>query len=88
MKKIIYIELLNEGTISYRPVLSYCVHKNITLLNELNEEGEKDDDTEEWAFNPGDYVITEQHVFNDGTIYPLVVDKLSCPEKRITKKNK
>ena len=50
--------------------------------------GEKDDDTEEWAFNPGDYVITEQHVFNDGTIYPLVVDKLSCPEKRITKKNK
>jgi hypothetical protein len=82
MKKIIYIELLNEGTISYRPVLSYCVHKNIYIL------GEKDDDTEEWAFNPGDYVITEQHVFNDGTIYPLVVDKLSCPEKRITKKNK
>lgn len=68
MKKIIYVELLNEGTVSYRPVYSDYICDNIYIL------GEKDDDFEEWAFNSGEYVITEPHVFSDGTICPLVKD--------------
>lgn len=72
MKRIIYVELLNEGVVSFRPVLSECVCKNIYIL------GEKDDDSEEWAFNPGEYVVTEPHTFSDGTKYPLAINRLGC----------
>lgn len=70
MKRIIYIELLNEGVVSYRPVLSEFVCNNIYIL------GKKDDDSEEWAFNPGEYVVTEPHTFSDGTKYPLAINRL------------
>ena len=67
MKNVIYVELLNEGVILYRPVLSECICDNIYLL------GEKEDDSEKWAFDTGKYVVTEPHTFSDGTTSPLVV---------------
>ena len=70
MKRIIYVELLNEGVVSYRPVLSECVCNNIYIL------GEKDDDSEEWAFNPGECVVTETHTFSVGAKYPLAINRL------------
>ena len=70
MKNVIYVELLNEGVISYRPVLSECICDNIYSL------GEKKDDSEEWAFDPGTYVVTETHIFSDGTTFPLVVSAM------------
>lgn len=70
MKKTIYVELLNEGTTTYRPVLSEHVCDNTYIL------GDKDDDTEEWAFKPGGLVLTEPHTFSDGTVHPLVIKQV------------
>ncbi|WP_257667144.1 hypothetical protein [Parapedobacter tibetensis] len=57
MKKTIYIQLLGEGTIVYRPVPAIEIGENIFQLK-----GEEiyDPDDEEWEFLPGTKVRVEQ----------------------------
>lgn len=57
MEKTIYIKLLGEGTIVYRPVPAIEIGKNIYQLK-----GEEifDPDDEEWEFLPGTKVKVKQ----------------------------
>jgi len=57
MEKTVYIQLLGEGTIVYRPVPAIKINENIHLLK-----GEEifDPDDEEWGFLPGTKVRVEQ----------------------------
>lgn len=59
MKRIIYIQLLNEGSVAYRPVSSNEIGKNIfrvdgTEIYDLKHE--------EWEFPPGTLVIVEEQI--------------------------
>ena len=57
MEKTIYIQLLGEGTLVYRPVPATEVSDNIFQL-----QGEEifDPEDEEWEFLPGNKVRVEQ----------------------------
>ena len=57
MRKIIYVQLLGEGTTVYRPVPAVEIDENVYLLK-----GEEifDPDDEEWEFLPGTKVRVEQ----------------------------
>lgn len=57
MEKTIYIQLLGEGTIVYRPVPAIEIGENIFQLK-----GEEiyDPDDEEWEFLPGTKVKVKQ----------------------------
>jgi hypothetical protein len=57
MKRIIYIQLLNEGSVAYRPVSAYLIGENIYKIDgsecyDPNDEG--------WEFPPNTYVIVEE----------------------------
>ena len=57
MEKTIYIQLLGEGTLVYRPVQAIKIGENIYQLK-----GEEifDSEDEEWKFLPGSKVRVEQ----------------------------
>ena len=50
--KTIYIELLNEGTVVYRPVQASPVGKDLFRIESINE----DPEDEEWCFPTGTIV--------------------------------
>lgn len=57
MERTIYIQLLNEGSIAYRPVPALQIENNIykVLGFEIY-----DPEDEEWEFLPGSYVLVEE----------------------------
>lgn len=57
MKKIIYVQLLNEGSVAYRPVSAYLMKKNIYKIDGSECYNLED---EEWEFLPGMYVLVEE----------------------------
>jgi hypothetical protein len=57
MKKTIYIQLLNEGSIAYRPVSACAIKKNIYKVDGSECYNPED---EEWEFLPGTYVLVEE----------------------------
>lgn len=57
MKKIIYVQLLNEGSIAFRPVSAYEIGNNIYKIDGSEV---YDPEDEEWEFKPGMSVIVEQ----------------------------
>jgi hypothetical protein len=59
MKRIIYIQLLNEGSVAYRPVSSLEIEKNIFRVDGSEIYNPED---EEWEFPPGTYVIVEKQI--------------------------
>jgi len=59
MKRIIYIQLLNEGSVAYRPVSSHEIGKNIFRVDGSEIYNPED---EEWEFPPGTYVIVEEQI--------------------------
>ncbi len=71
MKKTIYIQLLGEGTIVYRPVPAIEMGDDIYQV-----EGEEiyDPDDEEWEFLPGTEVRVEQKEF-EGKKVLVATDK-------------
>lgn len=69
MKRRIYIELLEEGTTVYRPVLSTMIGDNVFIV------GSKEDGEEIWEFEPGEIVEVEQHTFASGKTDLLAVRK-------------
>lgn len=61
MKKTIYIKLLNEGSIAYRPVNAIAYKENIY---EIVSHEIYDPEDEEWEFLPGTLVIVEERNLN------------------------
>ena len=70
MRKIIYIQLLDEGTTIYRPVLSTVIDDNIYIV------GNRDDNDEKWEFEPNEIVEVKRHVFKDGKCGLIAVKKI------------
>ena len=56
-KKIICVQLLNEGSVAYRPVSAYLIEKNIYKIDGSECYNPED---EEWEFLPGMYVLVEE----------------------------
>ncbi len=61
MKKIIYIEVLEEGTKVFRPVPASKIKDNIYKV-EGNDIYETHNET--WAFIPGTSVVVEEQTLN------------------------
>lgn len=57
MERIIYIQLLEEGTVVYRPVPAIKLTKNVY---EIKGEDIHDPEDEVWEFKPGVHVIVEK----------------------------
>lgn len=63
MERIIYIQLLEEGTVVYRPVLSTSIEENIY---KVGGDDIYDAENELWQFPPHTIVIVEEREFSDG----------------------
>jgi hypothetical protein len=65
MRKKIYVQLLNEGTISFRPVLAVELGENL-----YNVEGDDiyNPEDEEWEFLPGAVVLVEEQMHSEGAV--------------------
>jgi hypothetical protein len=61
MKKIIYIQLLNEGSVAYRPVSAYEIKESVYKIDGSECYNPED---EEWEFLPGTYVLVEERTFD------------------------
>jgi hypothetical protein len=71
----IHIRLLHEGTPVWRPVSAERLHDGIfRILGEVP-------DNDEWAFKPGEIVVTKRHVFSDGR-EGIVADQLAFDPTR------
>ncbi len=71
----IHIRLLDEGTLVFRPVAAERLHDGtFRILGEVP-------DSEEWAFRPGEIVVTKGHMFSHG-IEGIVADQLAFDPTR------
>lgn len=75
VKKIIYIQLLNEGSVVYRPVSAYEIQESIYKID-----GSEcyDPEDEEWEFLPGTYVLVKEQILEGENV--LVAIKQQCSE--------
>lgn len=62
-EKIIYVQLLNEGSVAYRPVLSFTKDNIIFKVVSI---GIYEKEDEEWEFAPGENVLVEER-YLDGS---------------------
>lgn len=76
MKKIIYIQLLNEGSVAYRPVSAYEIGNNIFKVDGSDI---YDPDDEEWEFPPETYVLVEEQIKDGKNV--LIAIKEQSPEQ-------
>ena len=74
MDKIIYIQLLGEGSIAYRPVPAREIKNNIYKVGGVEI---YDPEDELWEFPPGTYVLVEKQ--NRGGQNLLVAIKAQSP---------
>ena len=65
MKKTIYIQLLNEGSVAYRPVLADEIEENVYKID--GSECYNPDD-EEWEFLPNMCVLVEKKYLSGGIV--------------------
>jgi len=72
MEKIIYIQLLGEGTLVYRPVLSVKVDEDVY---QVGGKDIYDPDDEEWEFLPESIVKVEERELEDGKVLVAVEKK-------------
>ena len=73
MKKIIYIQLLNEGSVAYRPVSAVEIEENIYKIDGSECYNPED---EEWEFLPNTYVLAEKKELS-GRIVLVAIKELS-----------
>ncbi len=71
MEKIIYIQLLDEGTKAYRPVPAVELENNIYKLKGHDI---YDPEDEAWEFKPGTHVVVEERKL-DGDLVLVAVRK-------------
>lgn len=74
MEKIIYIQLLDEGTKVYRPVPACEIGNNIYEVNGFEI---YDPEDEVWEFSPGTYVLVEEQKLDEKIV--LVAIKQQSP---------
>jgi hypothetical protein len=70
-KKIIYIKLLNEGSVAYRPVSAYEIGNNIYKIYGLEV---YDPEDEEWEFLPGTHVLVEEQIISGEKVLVAISD--------------
>ncbi|HEY2979752.1 MAG TPA: hypothetical protein VGJ22_01110 [Anaerolineales bacterium] len=70
----IFVELLDEGTIVYRPVSSAHVRDLVFKIEGKVPEGEA------WAFMPGEIVECKSRQFSGGNIELIAIRALSSEE--------
>lgn len=75
MKKVIYVQLLDEGTIVYRPVLSFQLSSNIY---KVGEELSYEHKNEKWEFLPNTIVeVEEKNLDGDNVLVAVrIVDEV------------
>lgn len=73
MKENIYIQLLSEGTVVYRPVPAQKIKGDLYKI-EGNEIYEPDD--EEWEFLPGSIVFVQEKEL-EGELVLVAIEKKS-----------
>ena len=71
MEKIIYIQLLSEGSIAYWPVPALQVGINLFRVSGLEIYDPKD---EEWEFPPGSYVSIDEQI-KDGKYISIAIQQ-------------
>ncbi|WP_260458319.1 hypothetical protein [Bacteroides salyersiae] len=69
MKKIIYVQLLNEEAAAYRPVSAYLIERSIYKIDGSEYYNPED---EEWEFLPGMYVLVEEKKLDDENVLVAV----------------
>jgi len=74
MERIIYIQLLDEGTKVYRPVPSCEIENNIYEVGGFEI---YDPEDEVWEFLPGTYVLVEEQSLDEENV--LVAIKAQSP---------
>ena len=77
MERIIYIQLLEEGTVVYRPVLSTSIEENIYTVG---GDDIYDAENELWQFPPHTIVMVEEREFSDGLAL-VVIGEYKDPTK-------
>lgn len=72
MKETIYIKLLGEGTVVYRPVPAVKLNNNVFKLkgNDIY-----DSDNEEWEFSPEDIVKVEKKKLSGELVFVAIEKK-------------
>ena len=73
MEKIIYVQLLNEGTIVYRPVPAIEIRKGIFEVLGFDIYNPED---EEWEFLPNTYVMVEEKKLSGGKVLVAIKEVL------------
>ena len=66
---IVYVQLLNEGTVVYRPTNAVSLETDVAILCP----DEYDPDDEEWEFKPGSVVRVETKELQGGPV-PVAVN--------------
>jgi hypothetical protein len=61
MTVTIYVSLLDEGTVVFRPASAEVLHGDVFRIT-----GSPADDTESWEFVSGETVRCREHLFADG----------------------
>ncbi len=74
METIIYVKLLDEGTIVYRPVPAI---KAATNLFEIRGSEIYDPENEIWEFSPGTYVLVEEKNLSGKKVLVAIKEKTS-----------
>jgi len=69
MKRTIYIQLLNEGSVAFRPVSAYEIEENVYIID--GSECYNPDD-EEWEFLPNMRVFVEKKYLSGGIVYVAI----------------
>ena len=72
MERIVYVQLLNEGTRVFRPVSATKVLDNVFKINKSEMCNEED---ETWEFAPGTNVIVEEQNLK-GELLLVAIGKL------------
>ena len=65
MKKTIYVQLLNEGSVAYRPVSAYEIGNAIYRIDGSEV---YDPEDEEWEFAPGIVVEVQNKILNGESV--------------------
>jgi|GEM_PF-2339192 hypothetical protein len=73
---IVYVQLLNEGTVVYRPTNAIFLDTQVAIL----DPDEYDPDDEEWEFKPGSVVRVETKELQGGPV-PVAVKLVDYGEK-------
>lgn len=71
VRKTIYIQLLNEGSVAYRPVFADKIKDNIYKIDGFECYNPDDED---WEFLPNTYVLAEERNLS-GKIVLVAVEK-------------